>query len=339
MGEVHPATVFSYTASFECLGPECADTCCRGWDMQMDPVRKALYAEKAPELLGALMESDAGVVMRRDPETGYCIKLEQGSCSIHRDRGTEFLGDACHFYPRITRQFGDVVTMAATLSCPEIARKVLFDPTPFGEETQSLQRLPYSLKDYLPEGVTSDAVPTVRKALQNMVTQSSSAEQAMASLVNIAGSLHFTPPQSWAEGITMLVNSASSRLPKAEMSETDPYLLVQLLAGLQHAMQKIVPKRFVETEQRIQRVLGISIQPETLDLTVSRDHVGRYAQLSKNWSIIAEGQRILRRWLQAQLIVSAFPYAGFGGSIQERAQLIAIRFAVVRLGLICLWAE
>ena len=76
--------------------------------MQMDAVTLERYREKAPELLAAVeSEPDGSHIMRKDPATGFCVKLEGGLCGIHKTHGETFLGDACYFYPRVTRALGD----------------------------------------------------------------------------------------------------------------------------------------------------------------------------------------------------------------------------------------
>src|SRR5690349_1055310 len=97
-------------SAFSCLGDKCADTCCQGWSMQVDDVTLARYRKDAPELLGAVEASqEAPWIMRKDPATNFCVKLEGGLCGIHKQYGDAFLSDACHFYPRVTRALGESV--------------------------------------------------------------------------------------------------------------------------------------------------------------------------------------------------------------------------------------
>ncbi|MBY0406929.1 MAG: flagellin lysine-N-methylase, partial [Rickettsiales bacterium] len=113
--------------AFQCLGGECEDTCCKTWSMQVDEDTVNRYRNEAPELLAAVEPAEETPwIMRKDPDTGYCIKLDGGLCGIHKQYGDRFLGDACHFYPRITRTLGSATLMTATLSCPEITRLALF---------------------------------------------------------------------------------------------------------------------------------------------------------------------------------------------------------------------
>src|SRR5579885_2432723 len=100
----HPLHQASFLSAFRCLGAECPDTCCQGWNMQLDAAMRARYASEAPELLEAVADDGAGgFIMKRDPQTDFCVKFENGLCGIQQKYGTAFLGDACHFYPRSTR--------------------------------------------------------------------------------------------------------------------------------------------------------------------------------------------------------------------------------------------
>ncbi len=140
-------------SQFTCLGDKCEDTCCQGWSMQMNEAALTRYREQAPELLAAVeTEADGSPIMRKDPESGFCVKLEGGLCGIYKAHGNEFLGDACYFYPRVTRSLGNQVIMTAAMSCPEIVRLALADEEPCALEEASADRLPQSLKNYLPEG-------------------------------------------------------------------------------------------------------------------------------------------------------------------------------------------
>lgn len=90
------------------------------------------------------------------PATDYCVKFDAGWCAIHRDYGPEFLGDACNFYPRVTRALDDHVFTSIALSCPESARLMLYGEDPFGADPREELRIPFSLRNYLPQGMSAD---------------------------------------------------------------------------------------------------------------------------------------------------------------------------------------
>src|SRR6185369_3566751 len=98
-----PIIIPEFLKQFRCVGAECVDTCCKGWNMQLGDKTRVMYEEKAPELLSAVAGEPGQYVMRRDPKTDYCVKFTGGLCGIQQQYGEAFLGEACYFYPRMTR--------------------------------------------------------------------------------------------------------------------------------------------------------------------------------------------------------------------------------------------
>src|SRR5579871_6894344 len=94
----------AFLARFSCLGADCEDTCCKGWGMQLDNATYERYRARSPELLEAVSGEEGQRIMRRDPKTDFCVKFDGGLCGIQKQHGENFLGDACYFYPRVTRR-------------------------------------------------------------------------------------------------------------------------------------------------------------------------------------------------------------------------------------------
>ncbi len=327
---------YRFIQEFECLGAECEDTCCKGWGMQLDPERKSLYEQEAPELLDAVTSGEADLIMKRDPETDYCVKFDNGLCSVHNTYGTKFLGDACHFFPRITRAFGEQQLMAGALSCPEIARLTLLRDNAFELEDMEVERLPYSLKDYLPEGASEADTTKVITALITMAGDKSiSPERAIARLIAIAPSLENTALHTWQDGINMLITMADNMLPAPEPNPHDPYYILQTLAALMHASKKTARPRLDATFAAMQQSLGMTIDKDTLDvmLNVGEEHKPQALYAAWQQNAAKTMTPFLRRWVQTQLAMSSFPYAGFGDSLKDRVTIIAVRYATVKLGL------
>jgi len=125
--------------------------------MQLSAETVQKFEREAPELLPAVDSGEAEFIMKRDPATDFCVKFDAGWCSIHRDYGPEFLGDACHFYPRVTRALNDTVVTSMALSCPEGARSMLFGDAPFAFTAREEIRTPFTLTNYLSDGNDPDA--------------------------------------------------------------------------------------------------------------------------------------------------------------------------------------
>lgn len=307
--------------------------------MQLDAPMRARYASEAPELLDAVTETTPGeYIMRRDVTTDYCVKFDAGLCGIHRAKGSGFLGDACHFYPRVTRQLGEQVLMTATPSCPEVVRQALLAPSGFVQEAGLSERLPVSLKAYLPADISEEDALSVHQAFLACADENTSApEDALAAMISVAHSLERIAPSSWAAAVPFYLKSASARLPMAEVQDADPFNLVHALCGLAVATRKQHNPRLLETVQTMQEALGIALDWSTSAMTLADDSCARYAAIAEAWAshYAAHYAPLLSRWVQLQLSVALFPFAGFGRTLAERISIITVRFATVRLAIAC----
>lgn len=143
----------AYMSSFSCLGSECEDTCCRGWNV---PVDKAAYKR----IQSAMGESgkaafDEVFVPRVPPaadahfaridmsKTGECPVMDTaGWCTLHADFGGDVLGDVCAMFPREVVQVADRVELYGSMGCPEVARRCLLSPNGLDLEEHDLSLLP-----------------------------------------------------------------------------------------------------------------------------------------------------------------------------------------------------
>lgn len=319
---------------FECLGDKCEDTCCKGWGMQVDQATWNKYRKEAPELVDAVTSGEAEHIMRRDPDTDYCVKFDQGWCGIHRDYGTDFLGDACHFFPRVTRGLGETVLQTASISCPEIARRALLGENPFVHAVTEAGRLPYSLKHYLPEAVDQEGALRVHEAfLQAAADGEASAERILSRLHSVAESLQALDMKSWPEAVPFYLKMADGRLPAAEVSAADPFNCFHALAGLVAASRKSPRERLQAVMQSIAAALKVEMDADNR-LQLAPDSAAAAQDMQRLWlAKQAHWQPLLKRWIQAQLSMALFPFAGFGQTLPERIAIIAVRFATLKLAL------
>jgi hypothetical protein len=326
-----------FLQSFRCLGDRCEDTCCQGWGMQVDDATYKLYQEQAPDLLNSVTAGEADHVMRRDPDTDYCVQFNHGWCRVHADRGTAFLGDACHFFPRVTRQLGTHTLMTAALSCPEVTRLVLAEEQtqPFATQQQDFDRLPYTLKNYLPEGMDAAAAWQLHQTfLQEIDNSAITAEHHLSRLFSISQSLDALDKQSWPVAVPFYFSHVESRLQKPEALVQDPFHLVNALIGLMGAARQSPRIRLMAIVQSLEQALALTVNWDSLTISLSPSSLSRWQEMQTRWQQVqAEQQPSLRRWLQAQLSIALFPFAGLGNALTERMGIIAVRFATVKLAL------
>lgn len=294
------------------------------------------FRNQAPELLDAVTSGEAEFIMKRDPVTDYCVKFDNGLCSIHRDYGPEFLGDACHFYPRVTRSLDEQVVTAIALSCPEAARIMLHGDAPFAFTPRDELRVPFSLRNYIPEGVSpEDALALHALFVHEAGNEQFTAERNALRLMMVVRALELQPQAQWLAAAKFYFTIADSRIPAGEANAADPAHIAQALMGLILASAASNRPKLMEIARGLQAPLGIRIDEATSALHVDLDAPQKTLQLLALWKgMQGTMQPLMRRYLQAQISQAMFPLAGLGGSMHERMLIIAVRFATYKLALI-----
>lgn len=135
-----------YIERFRCIGGRCPDTCCAGWEVDVDE-ESCRYYESVPGAFGERLRKElrreeiSGAEMKReDPgkeeggteegagffpltEEGRCPFLDRaGLCEIYTELGEESLCRVCTEYPRYYIDIGEYEQMDMSLSCIELCR-------------------------------------------------------------------------------------------------------------------------------------------------------------------------------------------------------------------------
>jgi len=200
----------AYFLDFQCLGERCEDTCCQQWEVRLDrkhfhrlqeqmqnrPDSQALF-EKHIRLNDGMVSGDHDYARIEMAADGYCAMLDdKGLCRIHREFGTEPLGNVCAFFPRILSRCGNEIELSGALSCPEVVRRCLLDPRPIRYVRFSPTVLPrpadYPIHRQLP--ATPDDhyarhFKTVRQALLKLAAGEDGLETRLYALATFAHQL------------------------------------------------------------------------------------------------------------------------------------------------------
>jgi lysine-N-methylase len=123
-----------YYKEFRCIASACPDSCCKEWDVQVDPESAALY-RSLPGALGdhlraVLEDVDGETVMRQTHDRRCPMWRQDGLCEIQANLGETALCHVCSQFPRLRHDYGDFVELGLELSCPEAARLILNAPSP-----------------------------------------------------------------------------------------------------------------------------------------------------------------------------------------------------------------
>ncbi len=122
----------SYYKEFRCIADKCKDSCCIGWEIDIDDDTFAYYKSVDGAIGKRLKEHmtvEDGVNSFVLKENGWCPFLnEKKLCDICIHLGEEALSEVCTEYPRFTVEYGNVMEKALCLSCEEVGR-IVFSST------------------------------------------------------------------------------------------------------------------------------------------------------------------------------------------------------------------
>ena len=122
---------------FKCIASRCSDTCCVGWEIDIDEATQEVYRKVA----GAF-----GDRLRANIEDGHfkllphdrCPFLDKDNlCEVYQNLGEDALCDICTEHPRFVEVYGDIMERGLGLCCEEAARLLLTGEGPLqftGEE-------------------------------------------------------------------------------------------------------------------------------------------------------------------------------------------------------------
>lgn len=117
----------SYYKKFHCIAGACQDSCCIGWEIDIDEDTFSYY--KSVE--GAFGERLRAHMVTEDvnsfalQENGWCPFLNREKlCDICIALGEEALSEVCTEFPRFTMEYEDVREKVLSLSCEEVGRLV-----------------------------------------------------------------------------------------------------------------------------------------------------------------------------------------------------------------------
>ena len=137
-----------YYPKFQCLAGACPDTCCKDWQIILDPDTLARYralpGEFGERVRASLVEEDGET--RFAVQDGHCPLLAaDGLCDIQRALGEDALCRTCGSHPRFSEIYGLTEEQSLSISCPAAARLLLDRSTPVrlerGEDDRPLDGL------------------------------------------------------------------------------------------------------------------------------------------------------------------------------------------------------
>ena len=141
-----------YFKEFKCIGGICEDSCCIGWDVDIDKSTFKEYFKVQDKDMKKMFQKNVYNNNNCDyDEVDYGkVKLKVGKrcpfldeenyCVIHSKLGEGYLSNVCTSFPRITNKIDGYYEMSLDVACPEAARIILLkkDEIEFSESEEIL---------------------------------------------------------------------------------------------------------------------------------------------------------------------------------------------------------
>ena len=126
-----------YLKEFKCIGGKCTDSCCIGWDIDIDKVTFRQYYKVQDKEMKRMFQKNVHIndyYLSPDIDYGK-VKLKSGKrcafldeenyCIIYSKIGEKYLSNVCTSFPRITNKVDRYYEMSLDVACPEAARILL----------------------------------------------------------------------------------------------------------------------------------------------------------------------------------------------------------------------
>lgn len=207
-------------AGFSCIADHCPDTCCAGWEVDLDEDALAKY-EKIPGPLGQEIRC------KIKSEDGYSFfQMEQGRCPFLNEKnlcrlileGDEtLLSTTCREHPRFWEEYGDRQETCLAISCPEAARLLLGEP--FRLQLRACSDIPAPEPDFDPEMFRQ--LLALRDELFSLALDKDSFSQRIQSILRLFEATASLPLQEFLQTMT-------------QMEFTDQRLMDRLTRTLSH---------------------------------------------------------------------------------------------------------
>ena len=129
-----------YYERFRCIGGDCPDTCCAGWEVDVDRESSQYYksvdGEFGKRLKEHICEDGEGCYFPLTKDKRCPFLNKANLCDIYTNLGEESLCQTCTEYPRYFMDIGNYEQTDMSLSCMELGR-IFYTETPVIEYVRS----------------------------------------------------------------------------------------------------------------------------------------------------------------------------------------------------------
>ena len=152
-----------YYDNFKCIGGDCTDSCCIGWELDIDDESFEAYKKVKGEFGDKLRKSMVDGSDETDECNTFCLNgnrcpflNEKNLCEIYINLGEKSLCKVCTEYPRFTVEYENTKEKSMALSCEVVGRLVF----------ERKDKIKFIEKDIPDEEIFEECVPLFVKEIE-----------------------------------------------------------------------------------------------------------------------------------------------------------------------------
>ena len=274
----------SFFDQFKCIGSACTDTCCAGWEIEVDETTAQGYlAEKGAfgDRLRREIGSEPGEYFFKLKKNRCPFLNKENLCDIFINLGEDRLCDICREHPRFYNWFGDYTEVGLGLCCEEAERLLFSDSKPltFVEEVHTdasdlLDDESEECEQMLEErkaifSILQNRKKNIGARLKRLLLQLPYADEMLLLTVPI---LEWDDPES----ITKLDYNAK---PSTNTLKSSALFLIRFFGGME-SLDKTWPSMMKELEQNIDSLIDVDKAAEFIQFMKGENRLYEYEHIA-----------------------------------------------------------
>lgn len=314
-----------YLQTFKCIGGDCEDNCCIGWDVDIDQVTY----EKYQRVTQPQMKREFQRFVKKNPHMAhpsinyaFVVLTEQKKCSflnadhlcmIQKHLGETFLSNVCDSFPRITNRIDGNVERFATASCPEVARMLVFNPEAMNlidvKDPNQLPLITYDLKQNAKSfrGKLLQHLLEVRNRCVSFIDEEEDLTVALYKMGHYLTHL-----------ASLEMNGTLGVMSHWKAPLIGPAVL--------HRNPVITPIHDALIEHLIE--MGIGDSPRYVAMTERAKKGDVSMGASRLIQLFADHPHVLKNYFKNHLYKNLFPFSE-GANVEEGYQLLLVRYGII----------
>ena len=320
----------SFFDQFKCIGSACTDTCCAGWEIEVDETTAQGYlTEKGAfgDRLRREIGSEPGEYFFKLKNNRCPFLNKENLCDIFINLGEDRLCDICREHPRFYNWFGDYTEVGLGLCCEEAERLLFSDSKPltFVEEVTQDEEQDYSDEDEYTDA--SDLLDDESEECEQMLEERKAIFSILQNRKKIIGArlkrlllqlpyademlLLTVPILEWddPESIPKLDYNAK---PSTNTLKSSALFLIRFFGGME-SLDETWPSMMKELEQNIDSLIDV-------------DKAAEFTQFMKGENRLYEYEHIA-----VYLVYRYYPEILFDGQIEAKILFAAASICLLFL--------